>query len=526
MKHLTLLCVSVILLTALPAVGQDTVGKGKEVSPIYNVTVVERSVKAINYEYRTGPTEIDFRGTVLLPDGKGEAVVESKRGRTEIEAKFEKMTPPARFGREYLTYTLWAITPEGAARNLGEIVPNGSDKASLHVTTDLQAFGLLVTAEPYSTARQPSDVVVLENQVRPDTVGKIEPIEVKYELMPRGHYTLELGNNLQTAAANAPRVSMNTYEAMLEVYEAQNAIGIARAAGADRYAARTIEKAQTLLSEAQRLQASKSATSLVVQDAREASQTAEDARVIAERRQADERLTAAEQEAAHAREAQAQAQAALRAAEVRADAERAQVESERAASRKAEADAAEARRLAEQAEATATRAAAQPPTPPTERSSQQMELRTQLLEQLKAVLPTLDTPRGLVVTIGDSAFDGSELRETVAGRVVQLAAIMTKHPGLRGDVQGFTDSAISEATSLRRAEAVGRILLSQGLPADAVSARGLGDSRPLVSNSSPARREQNRRIEIVISGQLIGNVASWDRTYSIIPDATRFPKHN
>jgi hypothetical protein len=129
--------------------------------------VVDRSTEAINYQYRQGPTKIDFRGTVLLPHGKGEATVESKRGRTEIEAKFENLTTPSAYGREYLTYTLWAITPEGAARNLGEIVPGGSNKADLHVTTDLQAFGLIVTAEPYSAARSPSDVVVLENEVDP-----------------------------------------------------------------------------------------------------------------------------------------------------------------------------------------------------------------------------------------------------------------------------------------------------------------------------------------------------------------------
>jgi outer membrane protein OmpA-like peptidoglycan-associated protein len=528
MKHLTLFCVSAILFSALPAAGQDAAATKKQEQPIYNVTVVERSVKAINYEYRNGPTKIDFRGTVLLPDGKGEATVESKRGRTEIDARLEKLTQPVRYGREYLTYTLWAITPEGAAHNLGEIVPNGSDKADLHVTTDLQAFGLIVTAEPYSTARQPSDVVVLENEVRPDTVGKIQPIEVKYGLMPRGHYTLELGDNLQNAVANTPRVSMSTYEAMLEVYEAQNAVGIARAAGADKYAASTFEKAQALLTEAQRLQASKSATSLIVQDAREASQTAEDARVIAERRQTDEKLAAAQQEAAQARQGQAEAEAALRQAKIQADAARAQAEAERAIVQKTAADAAEARQQAEQAAASAAaaRASAQPPAPPAQQYSQRSELRTQLMEQLKGVLPTIDTPRGLVVTVGDSSFDGSDLREAAARQVVQLAAIVTAHPGLRVDVEGFVDNTASEATSYRRAEAVGRVLLSQGVPDDAVSARGLGDSRLLVANSSPANREQNRRVEIVISGNSIGSLASWDRTYGITPEAMRSDKRN
>jgi outer membrane protein OmpA-like peptidoglycan-associated protein len=521
MKHLTLFCVAAILFPALPAAGQDrAVGKEQE-QPIFNVTVVERSVKAINYEYRAGPTKIDFRGTVLLPQGKGEASVDSRRGRTEIEAKFENMTAPARYGREYLTYTLWAITPEGAARNLGEIVPNGSDKASLHVTTDLQAFGLIVTAEPYSAAHQPSDVVVLENEVRADTVGQIQPIEVKYELMPRGHYTLQLGENLQPAAANTAKVSMDKYEALLEVYEAQNAIGIARAAGAKKYAASTLEKAQTLLNEAQRLQASKSASSTIVQEAREASETAEDARVIAERRGEEEKLAAARQEAAQAHEAQAQALAALQTAKAEADAQRAQAESKRVALEKAQADAADARRQAEQAqaEAEAARMAAQASASQTQQSNEKIALRTQLFEQLKTVLPTLDTPRGLVVTVADSAFKGPELREEMADQVVRLAAIVKAHPELRVDVQGYADGANSETISSMRAEAVGRILLSQGL--DAIAARGLGDSRPLVPNSSPANRAQNRRVEIVISGQSIGNLAAWDRTYSVMPNAMK-----
>src|SRR5215831_3221760 len=165
-----------------PAVHPETV-------PIYQVTVVERTVRAVDYQYQTGPTKVDFRGTVLMPQAKGDATVESKRGRTEIEAKFDHVPPPTRFGREYLTYVLWAITPEGHAKNLGEVLPGGSDRAKLRVTTDLQAFGLIVTAEPYSAVRQPSNVVVLENEIRPDTFGRTEPILAKYELLPRGQYT-------------------------------------------------------------------------------------------------------------------------------------------------------------------------------------------------------------------------------------------------------------------------------------------------------------------------------------------------
>src|SRR3984957_4379339 len=154
---------SVLLLTC--AGWSQTPPPHDETVPIYHVTVVDRTISAVNYQYRGGQTKIDFKGTVLLPQAKGDAVVESKSGRTEIDARFEHLESPARFGTEYLTYVLWAITPEGHAKNLGEVLAGSSDKGKLHVTTDLQAFGLIVTAEPYSAVRQPSDAGVMGNKV-------------------------------------------------------------------------------------------------------------------------------------------------------------------------------------------------------------------------------------------------------------------------------------------------------------------------------------------------------------------------
>src|SRR5579872_6446894 len=223
---------SVVLATLVLALtggaqAQNSIGTPDSV-PIYRVTVTERTLPAVDYQYRSGPTRIDFRGTVLLPHAKGDATVESKRGRTEIDAKLEHVSPPTKYGREYLTYVLWAITPEGHPKNLGELLADGSDKAKLRVTTDLQAFGLIVTAEPYSAVRQPSDVVVLENQIRPDTMGKTEPVQAKYELLPRGHYTYNVPSDFIAAENSAPRVPFDQYESILELYQAQNAVQIAK----------------------------------------------------------------------------------------------------------------------------------------------------------------------------------------------------------------------------------------------------------------------------------------------------------
>jgi len=271
--------------------------------PIYRVVVVARTIKAINYRHRSESTKVDFRGTSLMPQAIGDADVQSKEGAIRVNVSFKHMQSADSFGPEYMTYVLWAISPEGGSRNLGEIVPDASNRARLRVTTDLQAFGMIVTAEPYAAVRQPSDVVTLENRVRSDTAGKIQQIQPKSELMPRGHYTWQVPEQSQSAAS-VPKVSMDRYEALLELYQAQNAVAIAQAARAEQYAPDAFAAAQRALSEAQRLNANKGNTKLVVQNAREAAQSAEDARAISERRQEEEQLTGANR--AHA---QADAQA-------------------------------------------------------------------------------------------------------------------------------------------------------------------------------------------------------------------------
>jgi outer membrane protein OmpA-like peptidoglycan-associated protein len=476
------------------------------------VTVVQRSTKAINYQYRSGPTRIDFRGTVLLPQSKGDAVVESRQGRTEIDARFENLSAPIRFGREYLTYVLWALTPDGRPHNIGEVIPSASDKAHLRVTTDLQAFALIVTAEPYAAVRRPGDVVVLENQVRPDTTGKIEEVTARYELMPRGHYSWLVPDTLESSASNTPKVSMHKYEELLELYQAQNAVGIARAGYAEDYAPNTFAKAQQLLTEAQQLERSKADSKRVVQIAREAAEAAEDARVIAERRQQDEKLVKAQAEASRAQQARVQAEAEAQQAKIEAEAARARADAERAARQRVEAEAGGTR---ERVEVPA------PPRPsslerrPPEAYPQRSTTRMRLLEQLNAPLPTRDTPRGLVATIPGSDFDGTALRGQAAEQIGRVASVIAAHPGLRVEVEGHTESPDKDGLSRRRAEAVRDALVRRGLPATIVTARGLGNSRPLYANTTAGGREENQRVEIVISGDPIGSLPFWDRTYSL-----------
>jgi hypothetical protein len=257
-------------------------------SPLYRVTVVSRTTKAINYGHLTDPTKVGLKGTVLLQEAQGEARVESRRGAMEIEARVNHLTAPTRFGPQYLTYVLWAITPDGRPVNLGELVTDASDKARLKVSTDLQAFALIVTAEPYFSVTHPSDAVVMENVLEPGTQGRVEALDAKYELLPRKHFTFDTAS--PTATGDGPKLSMDRYEAQVAVYQAQNAIQIAKSAGAGTYAADTLQKAEQLYQQAVELNAKKSSSHEVVTAAREAAQTAEDARAIsAKRQETDER---------------------------------------------------------------------------------------------------------------------------------------------------------------------------------------------------------------------------------------------
>jgi hypothetical protein len=252
--------------------------------PVYHIDVVQRSVYAVNYSRRPEPTKVDLKGTVLAPDARGEAKVQANRGATEIEARVERLLAPNAFGNEYLTYVLWAISPEGRPVNLGELILDPGNKARIKVSSDLQAFALIVTAEPYFSVNRPSDVVVMENFIRHDTVGKLDTVSANYELMPRGRYTYNKPPGRAAQPAGGEKLSMDQYEVVLALYQALNAIQIARAAGADATAGEIMRKADRLYEDARGLQSRGAPSSDVIAAARHAAQTAEDARVISTRR--------------------------------------------------------------------------------------------------------------------------------------------------------------------------------------------------------------------------------------------------
>lgn len=282
------LLISLYVLPPLVAVAAPA----DESAPIYRITVVQRSLPAVNYGHRSGPTPIDFRGTVLAPGAKGSAVVEAKTGAVNIRAKLERLGAPQQFGAEYLTYVLWAVSPEGQTDRLGEIVTNANNEGKLEVSTSFQTFGLLVTAEPYFAVSKPSPVVVMENVLRPDTIGTSEQVSAKYELLPRAdNYTVSLAPQRDGRTAAKPvLVSQREYEVQVALYQARNAIQIAKAEHVDAYAPDTLGKAERLAQEAEQTPDRKVSSERIIMLARQAAQTAEDARNIAAQRKAAEHL--------------------------------------------------------------------------------------------------------------------------------------------------------------------------------------------------------------------------------------------
>jgi len=529
-KLKTILAITTLLAAAAPAVAQ-TPAQTRDKQPLYTITinVVDRSTKAVNYSHRNGSTTIDFKGTPLLAAARGEAKVESKQGYIEVEVEFDDLQSATRFGPEFLTYVLWAITPEGRATNMGEVILNGT-KSKLNVTTELQAFGMIVTAEPYFAVSQPSDVVVMENSVRNDTRGKVEEVEAKYQLLQRGQYT----TNVLPADLQPFPLDKNT---PLDLYQARNAVRIARWAGASASATESFDKASKLLAQAETAQTTKAGSKAIAMSSREAVQTAEDARLITLKAQADARL-AAERAASASREATANTAAANARADAsdadrarnaaEAQADRARLEANLATQRAAneatalaarvKADAerakADADRLAlraasdKQAAEMASQQAARDAAAQSEREKQ--ELRNKLAGQLNTILQTKDTAKGLVANMPDVLFDTGKFSLKPGAREVlaKLSGIVLAYPSLMLDVGGYTDNvgtdALNQTLSENRAGAVRDFLILQGILKTSIASQGFGEGQPVATNDTASGRQQNRRVELVVSGEVIG----------------------
>ena len=454
--------------------------------------LIIKSVKAVGYRVGGWSTKVNFKGTELMSQATGEAKVEARQGKTNIVVSIKNVAQPTRLGAEFLTYVLWVVTPDGRSGNTGEILVNKNGEGKLSATTPAQTFSMIVTAEPYFAVRIPSEMVILENDTRKDTKGQIFPVN-DFKLMKRAQYE-KLGNPL-AMTPDLERVP-------LQVYEARNAVDIAKSHDAERDASEVFTKAIASLQATENLLNAKKNRIDIMSAARQTVQFAEDARALAAQRQ-DQAQIAAEKEAVAARaRAEAEekaAQEAKRQAELAA-AKQAQMKAEADAAAimaKSEADALKAKEEAARAEAKRAEKAA-------------ADLRAQLLEQFNRILETRDTARGLVVNLGDVLFDFGkyDLRPEAREKLAKLSGIILAHSGLELAIEGHTDNVgsdeLNQKLSEKRAETVRAYLIQQGVDETSVASLGLGETSPVADNSTAEGRKRNRRVEIVVSGEVIG----------------------
>jgi outer membrane protein OmpA-like peptidoglycan-associated protein len=524
----------------------------------FDVNVVSRTTRAVKYEHRSGKTQIDFHGTDLMPRASGEATIESKRGAMEVHVTFNNLDNPTSFGTEYFTYVMWAISPEGRSVNMGEVLVGDNHRSKLEVTTDLQAFALIVTAEPYYAVRRPSNVVIAENAIRSDTVGTTEAVDAKYELIDRGGY-IPTGYRMDPIVLNS--------KLPLEFFEARNALRIARAAGAESYAASSYEKAESQMKQAENLGTMKHIDrNAVIAASRQVVQTADDSREIAVKRMDADRASAArDSEAAKLASARARSindtQARLDAEAATTDANRRRAEADKAtteaqrlqqdaqsesdrnravavnanlaaadaqqaqhsaeadsdrnravaiSANQAAADAQQAQRSAE-ADSDRNRLAAATSDQQLKQAAQDREaLRAKLLQQFNLIVATRDTARGLIVNLSDVLFDTgkSTLRPGAREKLAKISGIVLAYSDLRLAIEGNTDSvggdAMNQRLSEQRADSVRDYLLHETIPAASMTSRGFGKTQPVATNDTADGRQQNRRVELVVSGEIIG----------------------
>jgi outer membrane protein OmpA-like peptidoglycan-associated protein len=542
--------VSFLLLFVFVLAGGAILAQNEPTSASGNsgMNMVAQTTRAVNYR-RGESTNVDMKGTNLMPELTGKAKVISKRGLTDVHVDVEQLRPAKSIDLAYVTFVLWAISPQGNPKNIGELV-NKDGKASLHTTTDLQAFALVITAEPDFAVSAPSELVVAQNSVRPDTKGGTETVEVRYEVFPRSAYISQV-EPVEKSIYGADK------KAPLDLIQARNAVRVARDAHADEYAPEIFQRAQTLLNQAEDYYRRKQGDKPISTVARHAVQTAEEARVMSlkaeqqarierERRETERRTEEAQsqaqqaqQQAQEAREKgeadarqraaaeqqsqqaaqqaeQAQQQAQQQAEQARQQAEQARQQAEQAQqqtqaeaqqraaaeqqSHQAAAQAEEARILAEQAQRRAQQA-----------ETDQAQIRQRLMGQLNAVLQTRDSARGLIVSMPDVLFDtgSANLKPTARERLAKVAGILIAYPDTRVEVDGYTDSTgsalFNEQLSQQRADSVRSFMNQQGVSPSSITTRGLGQSNPIASNETSTGRQQNRRVELVVSGESIGS---------------------
>jgi outer membrane protein OmpA-like peptidoglycan-associated protein len=258
-------------------------------------------------------------------------------------------------------------------------------------------------------------------------------------------------------------------------------------------------------------------------------QTAEDSRLItirkikaeddaAERARIEAAKKAAQDQAAAAQD---QAQQSALAAQQAQD-QQAQAQAQAAAAQQQEAQA-----QAEAAKAQAERQAAEQAA--AQAAAQAQQVREQLRQQLNTVLQTQETARGLIVNMSDVlfAFNKYELKPDAQVKLARVSGILATYPNLKLQVEGYTDNIGSDDYNLKlsqeRATSVQAFLIGQGVQPDNITSQGYGKADPVADNSTNSGRAENRRVELVVSGQSIGVQEQAPTTSTVQPMAAPQP---
>lgn len=509
LRHLTIaVCLSCVLGLVAPVLGQSDVA---------------RQTVAITYPLDE-TINVKFRGTTLLPRLTGQAKIRraGRRG-TRVELSLDNLTRASELGGIYTTYLLWAVAPDGRVDNLGEIKRSGSGfvDSKLDVTTPLQTFALIVTAEPHFLMKIPSRMVVMEN-LPPQRSGgsQIATVNVQY-----------IGNSSDYFRdSRVPEIADRDYrDTPVSLLGARQALNLAKFAGANQDAPAELQQADDDLQAAEKAWRFNQSSADVDVLARKATSTGAKAEEMALARRSarlrrediqrrDEALRSAEKTAEGAqreidqlrsdldREQRARELAERDAATANQQTREQRIEIARLRDElqavRSEGEAAKirvARFEGEKQAEDARRAAA-------EREQQRIAAQATLKQTLAKFGTLKETANGLRLALPESMWTsprGSDLAATAAAKLEPLAALLASNPDYQILIEVYTDNKGDEVSLQQltqdRARVLSERLQSAGVDPSRIQANGMGASNPLTKNTTVAGRSRNRRTEITLT---------------------------
>ena len=436
--------------------------------------------------------DVPFAGNGRSPQGATlEAEVRAEGARTRIALTWKRMKPAILFGGDLTSYVLWAVAPDGAVENLGELFTREA-KGNAEYSTSRRSFGLLVTAEPDPGVASPSEVVVFTGEAPKPEKARSAPFTFS-----------RFSGEAKPATPSIATAEWAGVEP-LEILQARAVLARAERLKAGDPDQSTVREARFALAQAESAPRDGRVAAPLAEARRATALAAEAIRKVERRRAAEEaaRIEAEERAKEAARKARADDEAERQR---QAEAALAEVEELR---RKADIDLQQARQASAalelaRAQVEEERGALQERQAALER--EHAALAARLESALGKVAPTAPSERGLVVRLPGASFEGGRAALTPAARVTigKLSGILLMSPGRNVRIEGHTDSSGSAAAnrklSRERARSVADLLREQGIEGERLAFEGYGSDRPVAPNTTAEGRARNRRVEIVLT---------------------------